>query len=190
MLFALPEYDIAFAGFVHDTIRELARARDPLLSMVRYETGNTNVASRVRDRAGMDVDLPERSTAYEMSFSVDAVRAADFEALAVGLDAAAENLAGDLVRMMIEHIGAVTEATGNVVEADRPMTFEVFYEMMKKLEWGLDDDGNLSVPSIVMHPEAAAKIPEATPEQLAMVEDLKRRKFEEACARRRRRRLS
>jgi hypothetical protein len=186
----MPEYDAAFAEFVHESVRELARARDPILAQVRHETGRTSVASRVRARDGMDVDLPERSTAYEIAFPVDAVRAGDTEPLMVQLDAASETLAKDLVGMMFEHVSKITEATGNVVHADGPLTFETIFKMMESIEWFLDDDGNLSIPSLAMHPDAVRALPEATPEQLAMVEDLKRRKYEEALARRPRRRLS
>jgi hypothetical protein len=190
VVFALPEYELAFALFIHDTVRELARARSPLLSMVQYESKAAGVASRVRDRSGLDVDLPERRTEYEMTISVADVRAANLEPLVVEMDRASETLASNLVRMITEHISAITEAAGNVVHVDGPLTFEKSLEMMESIEWGLDDDGNLSVPSIVLHPEAASKLPQATPEQLAIVEDLKRRKYEEALARRRNRRLS
>ena len=36
-LFALPEYDNAFADFVHKAIHELMRRKDPFLSMVRVD---------------------------------------------------------------------------------------------------------------------------------------------------------
>ena len=36
-LFALPEYDNAFADFVHKAIHELMRRKDPLLSRVRVD---------------------------------------------------------------------------------------------------------------------------------------------------------
>ena len=84
----------------------------------------------------------------------------------------------------------MTTATGNTIDAGGAFTFEKFYEMLEMIEWTLDDDDELSHPSLVMHPEMADKLPEITPEQRARLDALKQRKHEELLARRRRRRLS
>jgi hypothetical protein len=62
--------------------------------------------------------------------------------------------------------------------------------MLDKMEWQLDENDELSTPSIVMHPDTVSKLPQATPEQVKMIKELKARKLEELLARRRRRRLS
>jgi hypothetical protein len=66
----------------------------------------------------------------------------------------------------------------------------MLYEMLDKIEWTLDENDELSTPSIVMHPDTASKLPQPTPEQVKMIEKLKARKLEELLAKRRRRRLS
>jgi hypothetical protein len=59
MPFALPEYDEAFAVFLQHTVRELARARSPLLGQIQFGQQSTTVASQIRTRDGTHLDLPE-----------------------------------------------------------------------------------------------------------------------------------
>jgi len=124
---------------------------------------------------------------------VEAVRRGDIEALVAQMDLAADDLAEGLVGVLIENINKVTESTGNVVDAGGAFTFEKFYEALEMIDWSLDDDDQLSMPQLVVHPDTAEKLqalPELTAEQKAALDDLKRRKHEELLARRRRRRLS
>ena len=94
-------------------------------------------------------------------------------------------------RRFFAAMGTITSASGNVVNAGGELTFEKFYEVLDGMEWSLDDDGELSVPTIVMHPSDAEKLKELeNPETLAAMEELKARKYEEALARRPSRRLS
>lgn len=192
MPFALPEYDRAFARFVSETVHELARARDPVLSQMRFATVPTTVGSRVRDRQGMDVDLEPAKVGFEMSTSVSAVRAADYDEFYVEVDQAAEMLAHDLMKLWVGTMDKVTEATGNIVDAGGKLTFEVVYEALDKIEYSLDENDDLIMPSLVMHPDTAKRAGELgppTPEQHAMLAELRERKRGEALARRRRRRL-
>jgi hypothetical protein len=75
----------------------------------------------------------------------------------------------------------------------QPFSFELLYEMLEKLEFSLDENDEIVMPSLLMHPDQVEKIrelPPPTPEQQRKLEELKQRKREEALARRRSRRLS
>src|SRR5690349_16808507 len=136
MPFALPEYDVAFARFIGDVVRELARARDPLLAMVRFEETSMALGTRIQDREGADVDLPGTTTEFEMSTGVADVRNGNLEPLTVQADRAADEYARQLVKHFVSTMDKVTEATGNVVDAGgKPMTFDKFYEMLDQMEW-------------------------------------------------------
>jgi hypothetical protein len=140
----------------------------------------------------MDVDLEPDKVGFEMSTSVAAVRAADYDEFYAQVDQAAEMLASDLMKVWVGTMDKVTEATGNVVDAGGKLTFEVLYEMLDKLEYSLDENDELVMPSLVMHPDTAKKLEELgppTPEQNAKLAELRERKRGEALARRRRRRL-
>jgi hypothetical protein len=192
MLFALPEYDRAFALFVDETVHELARARDPVLAEMHFVTVPSTVGSRVRDRTGLDLDLEPGNAGYEMSTSVAAVRAADYEEFTSEVDRAAEMLARDLMKLWVGTMDRVTEATGNTVDAGGRLTFEVLYEALNKIEYSVDENDELIMPSLAMHPDTAKQLEELgppTPAQNARLAELRERKRGEALARRRRRRL-
>jgi hypothetical protein len=188
--FELPEYERAFVEFLHYTVQGVARAGDPVLSQIQVEKATT-AASRIRTREGMDVDLPERKVGFELMTSLAAVRSADYGEFAAAVHKAAEELRKDLAEGVFENLNTITEATGNVVDAGGELTFEKLYELLDKMEWTLTDEGELSIPSLVMHPSMVEKFRSLeTPEALAAMEELKARKYEEALARRPRRRLS
>lgn len=190
MPFDLPEYDRAFAVFLHDLVDGLARARDPVLAMIGVETTTSSVASRIRHRDGIDVDLPEELVGFSLAVPRDAVLKGDLGQFAAEVDNASEELSKRLATMMFSTLDKVTEATGNVVDAGGKLTFDTFYEMLDTLEWDLTDEGELAVPSLVLHPDTVKHLPSETPETRERIEQLKQRKYEEALARRGSRRLS
>jgi hypothetical protein len=193
MPFALPEYDEPFARFAHEAVYALARARSPMLQLVPRETSPGTGGSVLQTQGKERVDIPMESLEYGISMDVAAVREGNTDALVAELDSAAEELAPQLVAMLIEAMERTTEHTGQVVRSSDPISFEAFYEALAGMEWSLKPNGELSLPSIVMHPETAekfAKLPPATPEQEARLEALKKAKHEELLARRRNRRLA
>ncbi len=194
MPFALNEYGEAFGIFVGDVVRELARSRDPVLREMTFEAVPSTVGSRVQSRDGLNVELEPSSVGFEITLTDEEIRDFDISALVFQLDQAADEYAKGLMKMWVETMGKVTEATGNVVDAGGELTFETFYEMLEKMEWpDVDDEGNQVLPSIVAHPntvERLTSLPDLTPEQQARMDALKKRKHEESLARRRSRRLS
>jgi hypothetical protein len=103
-------------------------------------------------------------------------------------------VAEQLMGYFVETMGKVTEGTGNVVDAGgKPLSFELIYDALDKVELSVDENDELVMPELMMHPDQAQKLqelPPLTPEQQQKLDELKERKREEALARRRRRRLS
>jgi hypothetical protein len=192
MSFQLPEYDQAFGHFLYQTANALARAQHPLLAEMRTETTESGASSVVDRRGGEQLDLPSELIGFEMGWDRDDVLAGNFEALLLQLDCASKELGEKLIARLVETLSSVTESTGNVVHAEgKKFSFEMLVEMLEKIAWSLDDDDELSMPSLLMHPDQTKNLPsEATPEQRAVLNDLMRRKKEELLAKRRRRRLS
>lgn len=190
--FQLPEYDGAFARFLYTTANELARAQHPLLAQIRTETTESGASSVVDARDHEQLDLPSELVGFEMKWDRDDMVASNFDVLILGLDAASNELGEGLMSMVLKTVSAVTQSTGNVVDAGgKKFSFELLVETLEKIEWSLDDDDELVMPSIVMHPDQMKKLPsEATPEEQAILDDLHRRKREELLAKRRSRRLS
>ena len=163
MLFALPEYDRAFAAFVHESVRELARARDPLLAQMKFAPTSGPLGSSIRDREGEEVEIPPGEVSYEIGASWAAIAAGDFDALYIALDEAAESLAKSLVGLWVGTMERITDATGNVVDAGGQFTFEVLYEALEGLEYTLDENDELVMPTLVMHPDDAKQLQELGP---------------------------
>ena len=194
MPFAASEYDHAFSAFLGEVVSDLARGRSPMLSMIQHETSSSTVASRIRDREGLEVDMPERAVGFEMTFDIEKIRAGDPTAFAVEADRASEELARELVGMVVSSIGTITEATGNVVRSKTgDIDFETMHTMLEGIEMSLDENDELVLPVLVMGPGQAAKLdnlPPLTAEQRTKMDALKARKREELLARRLHRRLS
>lgn len=191
MPFDLPEYHDAFTTFVHASVNALARAQNPLLADIREEVVESGGSSVVDSRSDGRLDLPSERVGFEIEWDRDAVLEGNFEALVLQLDSASRELGEKLVGMFVKTVSAVTDSTGNVFHAQGgPVTFELLYEMLDKIEYTLNDDDELEMPSLLMHPNMVKKLPKPTPEQEAEVEALKQRKREELLAQRRRRRLS
>jgi hypothetical protein len=191
MLFALPDYDLACAHVISHVTKDIARASDPVLRQIKVVPMKSTVSSVVETRGDMALDLPAEPVGFELGVKAEDVRDGNFEALQVKLIEAADGYAEQLAKMLYGNLGKITTATGNTLDAGgRPLTFEMLYEMLDKIEWTLDENDELSTPSLVMHPDTASKLPQPTPEQVKMLEELKARKLEELLAKRRRRRLS
>lgn len=192
MPFLTTEHDLAFGQFIYETTHELARARSPLLQRIRVVPAAGTASSVVDSRESEQLDLPARQVGFTLTSDVDAVRSCDVEALTAALDQAADELGKDLVGMFVDTMNKVTQSTGNVVQSKgKGFNFESFIEALDKLEWSLDDNDELVMPQLVVHPDTAKNLPrEATPEQQAQLDALKQRKRDELLARRRTRRLS
>jgi hypothetical protein len=191
MPFALPDYDLACAYVISDVTKDIARASNPVLSQIKVVPMKGTVSSVVETRGEMAVDLPAEPVGFELGVKAEDIRDGNFEALQVKLVEAADGYAEQLAKMLYGNLDKITTATGNTFDAGgRPPTFEMVYEMLDKIEWTLDENDELSTPSLVMHPDTASKLPQPTPEQVRMIEELKARKLEELLAKRRRRRLS
>jgi hypothetical protein len=191
MPFALPDYDLACAYVISRVTKDIARASSPVLSQIKVVPMQSTVSTVVETRDAMALDLPAEPIGFELGVKAEDVRDGNFEALQVKLVEAAKGYAKQLSKLVYGTLGKITTATGNTLDAGgHPLTFEMLHEMLDKMEWTLDENDELSTPSLVMHPETASKLPQPTPEQDKMIEELKARKLEELLAKRRRRRLS
>lgn len=191
MPFKLPEYDDAFVGFIQKTTHELAGVHHPLLAEMRFEDTESGASSVVDSREGEVLDLPAERVRFEMTSEHEDIRNSNFEPLLAQLDSGGAEFGEQLMKIFFSSMNAVTESTGNVVDAEgKGFSFDLLFELLEKMEFSLDDDGELVMPSIVMHPSQIEKLPEETPEQRARIEEFKRKKREELLAQRRSRRLS
>lgn len=194
MPFAAYEYDRAFSEFFSQSMLVLAQAMSPLLAQMQFIETSGTVGSRVRDREGMDLALDPGHTLTDFATDLRAVRSADLPRLYDAMSESADSMTEQLVGFFIESLGKITEATGNITDVGgRPLGFDVLYELLERMEFSVDENDDLVMPSLLMNPaqaEQARKLPPLTEDQEQQLAELKARKRNEALARRRRRRLS
>ena len=116
----------------------------------------------------------------------------DFGSVYLSADTLGDAKGGALVRGMVEHLGQITEQTGNSLDAGgRPFSHDLFFEMLDAMDIDFDDDGQAQL-QILTTPETGTKIaalPPPTPEQQAHFDALMARKRQEHEGRRRTRRM-
>jgi hypothetical protein len=190
MAFALPEYEHAFDRFFADAIHELVGAHEPLLADMDWETTPGATASVFQDQVGEDVELTQAPISAAGVVRRAPIRRGTLIDLWLTIDDIAKQMARGMVKGLIGTLDTVTGATGNVVSGAGKPTFRAMLEVLETIEWSLTDDDELSMPTMMLHPDTLKEMPPATPDELAQIEELKERKLNELLSRRRRRRLS
>jgi hypothetical protein len=160
------------------------------LAQIEWERTPGTTASVIQDQAGEDVDLSQPPVSAGTTLRRGPIRRGDLVALWLSIDDIAQQSAIGMAKGMFATLDTVTAATGNVFDAAGKSTYEAMLEMLETIEWSLTDDGQLSMPTMVVGPGFMEKLPPPTPEESARMEELQERKLNELLARRRRRRLS
>jgi hypothetical protein len=123
----------------------------------------------------------------------DDIRSSSAEALAVQMDAAADQNLSIVMPHLFDMLSRTCQAAGTVSDAGgKPFSFELLLDGLEKIEISFDDQGKPEMPTLVMGPEAAARIrtlPPITPDQQKRLDDLIEKKRKEHYARRRDRKL-
>lgn len=99
-----------------------------------------------------------------------------------------EDMSRQFTQNIYRVVGAAAESVGNVVDAKAAGSIEAsFFEMMSKIEFGVDRDGKVRLPQIHVGREAYEKLRETmenmSPEAATKFEQLKAQKSEEALRR-------
>jgi hypothetical protein len=124
---------------------------------------------------------------HEWTTSVDEILSYDTDSLLGNIAQAADEMGGQLVRAMAEHISAICDQTGNVVDASGRNFYDAIIEVTETMELAFDDEGRIQ-QQILLHPDSLPKEP-PTPDQEARLKAVIDRKREEWNAARSRREL-
>lgn len=155
---ALDEYDQATREFFSEAVDAVARASNPILGQIQREKVEVIPRSLSTMESGDVVQRePLLSSASAMFSVADAIRG-DFTDVVAAIAETADQFGATVVPNILEHISEICNATGNVVSGkDRPI-WEAILETLETIAISFDEDGNPSLPSIVMHPDTAAKL--------------------------------
>lgn len=190
-LFRLPEYESAWQEFMSDSIHELARAKDPILAQIPTVTQEVIPQAKYTSEGGGEPLLIDpMQVAMTFEFSVGDAIVGDFTGVYAALDTAADQYVEQIMPAVFDHIRQLSESTGNVVDAGgKPMSWDLILDMIEKVEIAFDKDGIASLPTIVANPRDWEKLGEPSPAHKQRLDEIIRKKREEALARRSSRKL-
>jgi hypothetical protein len=112
-------------------------------------------------RAGRDKDdAPAMQTlSTEWTIPLKALADNDLALIEAGLYKVVEELSGQFARSIYSVVGAAAEKVGNIVSNEETgSNAQSFIEMLKKIEFGVDRDGNVSLPQMHVGPEMGEKL--------------------------------
>jgi hypothetical protein len=186
---ALDEYDRATREFFSEAVDAVARASDPILGQIQHEKVEVIAKSMSTMETGEVVQREPLLSSASVSFSVPDAIEGNFSDVVAAIADTAEQFLSSMMPNIFEHISEICDATGNVVSGkDRPI-WDAMVEVLETIAISFDDEGNPSLPSIVMHPDTAAKLGDPPEGYEETVNEIIARRRDEWLAGRRTRRL-
>lgn len=188
---ALPEYEDAFINYFQDTTRSFMSLKNELLSGI----GTVSHEGPARMRTNADeVMLDKEPAKIEIKFNIpfDVILRTDVEALMSSIDEASDSGIESLVPQIFQFLGEVCDASGQVVDGrGQPFSFDLFLELLEKIEITFNDDGSPNMPTLFIHPNMRKVLEDNPPseEQQKQMEELISRKRDDFFAKKRTRKL-
>lgn len=204
------EYEVGASRWLNRAIDALKVSLHPLLGSFSRETvqdlpepepsasQQSEPPDPNEDSSDADSEVPELASplfrsvhiTHEWVMSVGEVIEFDVEALLQRIYEAADELGGQLILAMFQHISDICEENGQVVSAADGNFFDAFIDAIEKIDIGFDANGNPTT-QIAMNPETLAKVSKTppTPEQEERIRIVIEHKREAWLAARRRREL-
>ena len=112
---------------------------------------------RSEDGTILPGDFEKRSSEFTIHF--DEIRNHNIQALHSTIEGVIEDIGGQLACALFSLVDETAATVGNDVSvAETGSTAQAFIEMLKKVEFSVNSDGTVSMPSIYTHPDNAEKI--------------------------------
>lgn len=187
----LPEYEDAFIQYFQETTRSFMSLNNEFLSGI----GTTSHEGPALMRTSADdVILDKEPAKVEIKFNVpfEVILKTDIEAFMVSIDEASESGIESLVPQLFEFLSEVCDANGQVVDGrGRPFSYDLFLELIEKIEISFNDDGTPNMPTLVIHPDMRKVLEANAPseQQQKQMEELISRKRDDFFAKKRTRKL-
>ena len=183
-----PDANVAEREFLKAEMRYLAEVQNQLVlqhvsagNIHRFTHGGAWIHPTLDDTAPSQME----HHVSEIAIRLDDVRTNNLEAWLQSHDRQIQQRLGSFEKSFIEKLEQSTASSGNTVDAaDHASRAEAYLAMLRKIEYGVDRNGEVSEPQSLSSPEGAArwreelsKQPESFHQELAAV---KRQKHEEA----------
>lgn len=193
-IFILPEYELAQFRFFCNTVGKVMEAKDELYgSIPTAEPSEVLPVTQNTMPSGEVVQSQPLLVESAVVFKWDDIRTCSLDALAEQVNRSAEERLAQVMPHFFDVLHRTSDAAGTAADAGgRPFSFELYLEVLERMEIQFDREGNPILPTLVMHPSMAEQLrsqPPITPEQEKAKNDLIERKRTEFNARRRHRKL-
>jgi hypothetical protein len=150
----------AFIGAMVMVVRERT---DALMTNVLSQE---NIQSFYHGEGWIDQghDGPTNTGTFELSqvehvIKVEDISSSDFTILYKFIESMAQSLFENMMKLLYVRVNEAVESVGNIVSAaESGSTAEAFLEMLRRLEFGVDNKGKVSLPQIHIHPDNVAKL--------------------------------
>jgi len=173
------EYETATIKFFTEVMYGFIKT-DPLFNGIYFDT--TIHQGSIRNVAGASpLDQALFPVQAEITIPWETIKQGkitDFVCIMYGLS---ESCRKSLAQQFFQRVSEITDAEGISIDAKgKPLSFDLIWDLLEKIDFGFDDNGNPIFPTLVIPPNVANKLKELkpTPEQ----EERKKRIIEEKRA--------
>jgi hypothetical protein len=162
----IPEYEPATLRFIAEVMNGFLNI-DPLFAGIeRSISVHRGPIRNVRGDTPLDQSM--FAVTGEASLPWDTIRNGKIDDYTRFLVDISESQRKSLARQFFKRLSEITDATGRSINAKgQPLTADMILDLMEKVEFGFDNDGNPQYPTLVLPPAAIEKLKglKLTPEQ-------------------------
>jgi len=194
-LFELPEYVRVVAIFTYNSINELVRRKDPILSQIPVNKVDEIPTAQYSLPSGETLEIEPIYVSGTANLQTDDLLSGELNSYYIFLNEVAENMLPQMKQQFYEHVNSVCDAFGQSVSAEgQPISHELIMKLLERKQIEFDDNGNFAEgETLVLNSstvEQLRNLPPMTAEQEKAWNDLMERKRQEFYARKRTRKLS
>lgn len=186
----IPAYDLAAHSFMSSVMDGLIGVVPILGQMPVRITGHAGPTRNVPGDHPLDHPL----TVFRETLLIhaDVIRGTAVESFVASLTELAGKYEEKMGKTLVETIGGVAEAVGNVVDArEQPLSWDFLLDAFEKIDWSFDEEGHPLGQQILVNPETAKLLRalDITLKQQQRYHEIIQRKKEQWDAQKRTRRL-
>lgn len=145
---------------------------------------------RQEDLSSKESTLETRTIEHELK--LESILSSNLHALPDFLETLTTNFVRQMKRLLFQKAGEAAESVGNTVDARQHSSIaDAYLEMFRRVEFGVDKQGNISLPELVLHPSTAQRLQEELsrqgPDFRQAIQNLTNQKIADALSRERER---
>jgi len=178
----LPDFPSILAELdklINKRLRDRVRMGHPIISKGHHTTQHEGDRMIFGTVNGTQKEMDYKEFESVLRISREEIKSLSIDDIIKKIDAIAEEMTGNMARMMYSNIEQITKEAGTAIDqGGKPFTFETFLEALERIWIDFDEEtGQPHMPTLVVPPALYTKIREKLPEWENNLEYKKR--FEE-----------